>query len=388
METNESGPRGPLFKRIAKRTAFTFLIGVITIGIAGFFFVKFDTADAAKLADSTLRPTIGDSRVIFLEGIYFQAMDLYDRIKYTFIKPPNIYIASGSVPLAPTTSTTKSSPFPLAPITVPGVTQASGAGVWRNIPLGSFPNQIVMADTFVNPDPQRAYAFVTLVKMDMSHLRLWSVAGTQEPGAKVGKPGPGVIPAAVQHSGSLVAAFNGGFQYRDGQYGMIVGTTTYLPLKKNLATLIAYASGTVRIVNYQGQPLGRNIVFIRQNCPMLIENGTIVSNNNQSNKALWGRTVNPGIYTWRSGLGITAKGNMIYAAGNSLTPSTLAAALKAAGAVNAMQLDINPYWVRFAVFNNFQNGSYTHFTIMKGMQDGSYSYLHGYQKDFFYVTKA
>ena len=370
-------------KRII-RYSFLALAGMI---LGGFLFIKYDTSGAANFADQTLRPAIGDSRVIFLENIYFQFADLFDRVKYSIIKPTNLYIASGSEPIATSTISTESSTLVLSPIAIPGIAPADGAGIWRNISLDRFPGSIVMADTFINPDPSRPYAFVTLIQMDMTRLRLWSVAGIQEPGAKVGNPGPGIIPKTVQRDGALVAAFNGGFQYRDGQYGMIVGKKTYLPLKKDLATLVAYTDGTVRIVKYEGQDLGKNVVFVRQNCPMLIENGVIASNN-QKNKALWGRTVNPGIYTWRSGLGVTAKGNLVYAVGNSLTPSTLAAALQAAGAVNAMQLDINPYWVRFNVFDHFANGTYSSFVPMQGLQNGAYSYLHGYQKDFFYVTAA
>ncbi len=356
--------------------------------VGGFFFVKLDTSLAANVADQVLRPAIGDRQVVFLEGVYFQLLDVFHRIKYAIVTPENLYMASGTISLASSTGAGPSSTLSLAPISVPGETSsATGAGIWRGVPLDAFPGKIVVADTFVNPDPQRPYAFVTLVKMDMTKLRLWAVAGTQEPGGKVGKPGPGVVPASVQKGGSLISVFNGGFQYSDGQYGMVVGTTTYVPLKKNLATLVAYADGTVKIVKYEGQNFGKGVVFIRQNCPMLIEDG-VIATTNQTSKALWGRTVNPGIYTWRSGLGVTAKGNLVYAVGNSLTPTTLAAALKAAGAVNAMQLDINPYWVRFDIFNSYKNGTYADFSIMKGMQDGSYHYLHGYQKDFFYVTKA
>ena len=381
--------KGSRKKSIAKRIVYYSGAAITFLAVGGFLFIKLNTGAAATFADQALRPAIGDNQVIFLEGIYFQMADLFDRIKYSIVKPPNLYIASGSIPISAPQMQGQavSSTLALSPIAVPGVTPADGAGVWRNIPLDLFPGQIVMADTFVNPDPSRPYAFVTLVQMDMSRLRLSSVAGTQEPGAKAGKPGPGIIPRTVQESGALVAAFNGGFQYRDGRYGMIVGKTTYLPLKKDLATLVAYADGTLRIVKYEGQDLGTNIVFIRQNCPMLIENG-VVASNDQANKKLWGRTVSPGIYTWRSGIGITASGTLVYAVGNSLTPATLATALQAAGAVNAMQLDINPFWVRFNVFDHFASGTYTHFTVMNGIQDGAYQYLHGYQKDFFYVTKA
>jgi len=50
----------------------------------------------------------------------------------------------------------------------------------------------------------------------------------------------------TQNSGKLIAAFNGGFQEKDGHYGMIVEIKTYLPLQKDLATLVAYNNANPR----------------------------------------------------------------------------------------------------------------------------------------------
>ncbi len=377
---------GPHKKAFLKKRWYLGLGVAILLPAAVVAFIKFDTAAAANFTDQFLRPMIGDSQVISLETIFFNVSDAINQVKYRFIKPANLFIAGNAPPLSATSTSVESSTLDLSPLPVAGSNAAAGAGIWQNLPLSLFPGDIVLADTFVNPDPSRPYAFVTLVQMDMSRLRLWSVAGTQEPGGKVGKPGPGVIPQNIQKQGILVAAFDGGFQYRDGQYGMAVGSTTYLPLKDGLATLVGYHDGSLAIVKYEGQNLGSNISFIRQNCPMLIENG-VIETQNDANRALWGRTITSSIYTWRSGIGITAKGNLIFAIGNSLVPSTLAEALASAGAVNAMQLDINPYWVRFNIFNNYQHGAYSHSTVMKGVFDGSSNYLNGYQKDFFYVTK-
>jgi hypothetical protein len=48
----------------------------------------------------------------------------------------------------------------------------------------------------------------------------------------------------------------------------------------------------------------------------------------------------------RSAAGEDARGDIMYAGGMALLPADLAAALLDAGAVNAMQLDINPNWVQ------------------------------------------
>ena len=55
------------------------------------------------------------------------------------------------------------------------------------------------------------------------------------------------------------------------------------------------------------------------------------------------------MFVWRSGVGIDARGNLIYAAGE-LDIVSLADVLRAAGAVRAMELDINSYWVSFDTF--------------------------------------
>jgi hypothetical protein len=47
---------------------------------------------------------------------------------------------------------------------------------------------------------------------------------------------------------------------------------------------------------------------------------------------------------WRTGVGIDARGNLIYAAADGQTVISLAKILQHAGAVRAMEFDINPYW--------------------------------------------
>jgi len=362
-------------------------LGIIAaIIVSLILFIKLDTAAAANFTDQVLRPFIGDANVIALEKIFFNSSDKVNQIKYSLQKPPNPFIENSINPMPVVNEGLRGSGLDFNGVPTTATAPLDGEGQWHDIPLSLFPNQTIIADTFIRPDSSRSYAFATLIQMDMSKLKMWSVAGTVEPGGKAGNPGPGVIPQSVHDQGILVAAFDGGFQYRDGQYGMIVGDTTYLPLKNDLATLVGHNDGRLEIVKYEGQNLGNDVAFVRQNCPMLIENG-VIGTQNETNKKLWGRTMTTDIYTWRSGIGITAKGNLIFVAGNALVPSTLAAALKAAGAVNAMQLDINPNWVRFNIFNNFSNNHYTSVLVMQGLLDGSYSYLHGYKKDFFYITK-
>src|SRR6202035_2943023 len=83
----------------------------------------------------------------------------------------------------------------------------------------------------------------------------------------------------------------------------------------------------------------------RQTLPLIVEGGR--PNPNLSDGPQWGATLGNAIRVWRSGLGVDAQGNLIYAAANYQTVASLAKILIHAGAVRAMELDINSYWVSF-----------------------------------------
>lgn len=352
------------------------IIVTLVIIVSGVLVVKFATGAAAQFTDNFLRPLLGNTSVGFMEKVYYNTTDKIQQLTdKTGLGNRPVFIDQGI-------EISTSSPIPISN----NLPQVAGEGVWHNRPLKLFPDKQVMAYTFVRPDPTRPFAYVTLVQLDIGPMVLSAVAGTQQPGGPIGNPGPGKIPQEIVSSGNLVAAFDGGFQYRDGKYGMVVGDKTYVPLENNVGTLVGYKDGTLRIVNYTGQDLGKDVVFIRQNCPILVENGQIFALN-EMNKKLWGRTFNADIYTWRSGLGLTKEGNLIYAVGNNLGPESLAQALKMAGAENAIQLDINPFWVRFNIFDSNGDGTYKVSTLTKDLKDGSQGYLHGYTKDFFYLYK-
>ena len=379
QENNRKLKKGKRYKKLK----ISFLLLVVFL-ITGVLFIKLNTSGAANLTDNVLRPLFGDANVVYLEKIFFNTSDLVERIAHNSksAEAPNFTnqgsadnIAGGNLNLNPIVVNDKLKPAP-------------GEGIWRNRPLSLFPGKEVMAYTFVHPDPDRSFATTTLVQLDTSVMRMGSVAGIKQPGGPIGKPGPGVVPKDIIDSGKLIAAFDGGFQYKDGEYGMIVGDTTYLPLKNDLGTLVGYKDGTLKIINYEGQFLGDNVAFVRQNCPILVENGEI-SAGDPRNKTLWGRlaTGTVDIFTWRSGIGLTKEGNLLFAVGNNLTPTTLAIALKSAGAVNAIQLDINPIWVRFNIFEPTGQGKYSSTTLIKDLADGSREYLNGYAKDFFYLYK-
>ncbi len=367
-----------MFRRILL-TSLSFFI-IFTIIVIGF--IKLNTTAAAEFTDNVLRPILGADTVIFFEKIFFNVSDKIQQIttNQKNIQSPQFgdfsqYNSNQAKGLELTTIPASNS-----------FDKLRGEGVWKIMKLTAFPNKGVMAYTFVRPDPNRPYSIVTIAQIDMSQMNLGIVAGIKEPGGQAGNPGPGKVPTELVNSNKLVAAFDGGFQYKDGRYGMMVNGKTYLPLQNNLGTVVGYKNGVLKIFNYRGQNLGNNVAFIRQNCPILVEDGQsgVMDINN---KRLWGRTPSTSIYTWRTGLGLTKNGNLLFAVGNSLTPKTLANALLLAGAQNAVQLDINPNWVRFNIFSPIGMGKYDSKPLTHDLKNGATSFLNGYSKDFFYIYK-
>jgi hypothetical protein len=89
-------------------------------------------------------------------------------------------------------------------------------------------------------------------------------------------------------------------------------------------------------------------------------------------------------------VGLTEDGRyLIYAAGPSLTVETLARALQMAGAYHAMQLDINGYYTRFAIYQpNPGTGLLPVVAdkLLNQMTIPANQFLKPYDRDFFYVT--
>lgn len=284
-------------------------------------------------------------------------------------------------------------PMPLMRIK-PMLTPAlAGEGVWvpqsaSPAPYTSLP---LVATTFIRPDPSRPSAIVRLAQYDTRFVRLHMVAGTTQPGGPRGISGPGVIPAGDQKGNALLAAFNGGFMYADGQYGMYVNGTTYVPAQQGDATVAVTKDGHIFIgtwgIDQRLNSRNKDLIAWRQNVFLLIDHGII--NPLAQNGSLWGLTVlnRPWGYTARSGLGITARGTFLYAEGNYLSPQSLAQALAAAGAVMAMQTDMNPFWVRAFFYNRDHHGNMQITKLDSAMYGTGTEYLNSTFRDFFYLTR-
>jgi len=358
------------------------LLILIVLGSLAFVFRKTLLGLAANGADNVLRPLIGSENTLRIESVLFSLQDKVNQIHDTAPTSAdmvfNIDGVDGSKKYLSKMQLTAIKPIATHSL-------FPNEGVWAPMPVALFPDRIVLAKALLHADKQRPYAYVALVKMDMTTLELGAVAGIKQPGGPIGNPGEGKVPDEIKSNNLLIAAFDGGFQYRDGAYGMVVSGKTYVPLRNGLASLFIDNKGKAQIGEYDGT-IPANTVVVRQNGPLLVKDGQITPFT-EAGKDTWGRTVTVSMYTWRSAIGQAKDGDLIYAVGPSLRPQTMAAVMQAAGAVNAMQLDINPFWVRFVLFSPSNDGTYTSESLLKNMENGGKSYLNGYQKDFFYLYK-
>jgi hypothetical protein len=226
---------------------------------------------------------------------------------------------------------------------------------------------------------------VTLVRFDQRLVRLVLHAGGTQPGGFGWPHGALIEPSELRH---LVAAFNSGFQESYGAGGFMADGQPGWPLKRGEASVVMYRDGTADIGTWrQGIPApGRPVQSVRQNLKLLIDNRTIPANVDTCIKRCWGDPLHELPITARSGLGIDAAGQLIWAAGHNLSVRALAEALLAGGAVRAMELDINPAWVAGYLYAHAQHhNAVTPAPLVPGQSDVDGAFLQAYYRDFFTV---
>jgi hypothetical protein len=90
---------------------------------------------------------------------------------------------------------------------------------------------------------------------------------------------------------------------------------------------------------------------------LLVERGTPAANLAACVLYCWGGTIGDFTVLARSGLGIARSGQIVRAAGEQISPASLATVLLDAGAVRAIELDINPFWVAGYLYTQHPYGS-------------------------------
>lgn len=254
--------------------------------------------------------------------------------------------ANGASPRPTTTTKPPYQPPAISPKLQPA---EEGEGQW--VPKDSWypgpPRAAAVLTTTWRPDPANpsTVAYAAWMRTKTTTLALYP--GYKGPGETTLNRGPMMVPEDARDM--LLATFNSGFYEEDSAEGFFVNDTAYFPMVKGHATVVAYDDGRVDIVAWDGgERPGADVRMARQNLTMLVEDGrpgdgTSVGSN-------WGLTLGGVPAVWRTGLGVDARGNLIYVAAPSQTAASLAEVMIQAGCVRAMQLDINPAWPIFVTY--------------------------------------
>jgi hypothetical protein len=183
----------------------------------------------------------------------------------------------------------------------------------------------------------------------------------------------------------LLATFNGGFKSSSGAGGFLVNGHVDAPLQNGMGTLVEYRDGRVAVLDWFGRTNPHTLVLARQNLAPLVWAGRPGST--VGDWPAWGATLGGGAGVWRTAVGVSASGDLLYAAADGQTPASLAALMISIGAVRAIELDINPEWPSFIAYG--RRGGADPVAVVPNPQQSSDRYLTPDQRDFFAVfTRA
>lgn len=276
-------------------------------------------------------------------------------------------------------------PSAIAPFASP---PARGEGQWHPVgrTIGGVPT---MYEAFMRPDAVHTSVVTAVAWMDTKMLRTTLYSGSQIPG---GGPWVDTAPISTSASRSLVAAFNAGFRMPDANGGYYTQGRTVLPLVSGAASFVINKNGNVQIGSWGSEvTMSSQVESVRQNLDLIVDNGQPVPGLNANDNTKWGATLAGAIYVWRSAVGITADGALVYVGGPDLNITDLANVLARAGAVRGMELDINTDWVNFSVYSPHTpngiaspaNGS----TLLTSMSGGPERYYQSWwARDFFTLS--
>jgi hypothetical protein len=258
----------------------------------------------------------------------------------TIHKPKTVTTAPSTVTVAHLTP-----PAPIVPVV--SSPPVAGEGQWS--PAGRLVHGMpAVYETMLRPSAIHTSYVVGVAWMDTKLLHATLYSGSLIPG---GGPWTHTAPVSPTDATSLVAAFNAGFLMSDANGGYYTDGKTVDPLRVGAASFVAYKDGSSTVGQWgRDVSMSPDVVSVRQNLDLLVDNGQVVPGAYNASSSDWGATLGNALYVWRSGLGVTADGALVYVGGPGLDIVDLANLLVRAGAVRAMELDINTDWVNFSTY--------------------------------------
>ncbi len=263
-----------------------------------------------------------------------------------------------------------------------------GEGVWHVAARTTANGIPTVYEAFVRPDAVHTSYVAGVAWIDTNLLTALLYSGSQIPGG-----GPFWHNAPVSHdrSTTLVAAFNAGFLMQNAQGGYFTDGKTYRKLRIGAASVVIFKNGRMTVAKWGRDVVMNNqIASVRQNLDLIVDNSKEVHGLRNPKSTKWGVVIGPNRDVWRSGLGITKSGALVYVGGPGMSLSDLADVMLRAGYEEGMELDYGLDWVQLSTFTGVpghaitsSNGT-TLLSAMPGAPDRYFSSF--WEHDFFTMS--
>jgi len=366
--------------RPSRRRFWVRRVGVLMVALLLWPAFSIGGALAAPGTDSTAARLAEWAR---FNGLGWAVSDL-EQIQYK-ANPPKVggNLAGGIPRIAATRPAsgkpTSSSSFSALPAPIPSQAKPSlpGEGSWQS--LVSLKGVPAIRAAFLRPDAQHTSYLVGVAWLNQKLVKMSLHPGYRVPGDP-GLSQPSSVPASQRNS--LLATFNSGFTMTDANGGYWQDGQTAVPLRSGAASMVLYKDGHVDVARWNSATPGPDVAAVRQNLGLLVDNGAITPDVNSTTTRTWGATVGNATYVWRSAVGIRKDGSLVFVVGASMSVKTLANIVHDAGAVRAMELDINQSWTNFITYTHPGNGVTVPQMLTKNEHPNPYRYLQPSSRDF------
>ncbi|MFN8052617.1 MAG: hypothetical protein U0Q22_14315 [Acidimicrobiales bacterium] len=231
----------------------------------------------------------------------------------------------------------------------------AGEGVWTPAGPPSATGAYGVYTTRIRPNALKTSLVDFVARIDPRLVTVQIVAGTKLPGGSWSHPSE-ITPAECPRA---ILALNGGFRFDQSEGGWYADghEAAGHPLVDGAASLVRFRNGTMTVgawgTDIRASQLPA-IDTVRQNLKLMVDHGAVVPTIDDG--PVWGARLKNSLFVWRSGYGVTKDGMLVYVGGPGLTPRDLAERLVDAGAVRAMQGDINPAWVTSNLYRHTSSG--------------------------------
>ena len=254
----------------------------------------------------------------------------------------------------------------------------AGEGVWRVLARAN--GQPAIYGTYLRPSSVYTSYVAGIASINQNLVRFELRPGVEDPGPGKWHALSYVAPGTRQ---GLLATFNSGFKIASSGGGFYLNGAARGVLTPGVASMVYYRDGHVSIGTWgQGLSMTPDVVGVRQNLHLIVANGQVPATVDSNVETSWGATLGGGYYVWRSGIGVTADGRVIFVYGPALNVREIAELMRHAGVVNGMELDINPAWMSFMYYLNSQSANPKPVALLPTQANAPDRYFYPSNRDF------